>query len=175
MLIYSIGLIITALLMLLAQISYNKSTLVTTTNEKKKFNYKISYVFLIVIAILPMSLISGLRYGLGTDYFYTYFPGFYATLVGNYPYSEHLFNYLIKSITLFTNNPQWLFIITSFIFNIFIILSIKNISKKWVISSIIYIFGNIFFISLNNVRQSCALAISIYAIYVKKIILNMKY
>ena len=153
MLIYMFGTIITSIFMALSHFFYTKK-------EKNKM-----YILFLILSILPVSLISSLRCGVGTDYYYTYTPSFYTALYGkNYFPREYVFYNLIKFIQLFTTNAQWLFVITSFIFSIFLLLSTIRMSKNWGLSALIIVLGNYYFVSMNNVRQALAISIASLAL-----------
>lgn len=94
--------------------------------EKKKIPKIIICTFFLCTCNYSLFFVSGFRYGVGTDYFYTYFPRFYQIMGGSNGYTEFLFTGLNKFILLFTDEAQWLFIITSFIFVLFMMLSIKK-------------------------------------------------
>lgn len=160
MTVYIVGTFITCITMYFAQFFYKKY--INSKTKDKNFKMFLTFLFL---SFLPLSLISGLRYGVGTDYFYTYYPRFYKIMGGSYDVykNEPLFTYLNRFIQLFTSDVTWLFIVTSFVFNIFLILSIKRMSSNWTISALMIVLGNFFFISMNNVRQCCAMSIATYA------------
>ena len=86
------------------------------------------YYFFFLLAFFPLFFIAAVRYDVGTDYLYTYVPNFLKILNGDLPYSEWGFNQLNKFIQLFTTNPQWLFVITAFIFTFLIIQTIVRYS-----------------------------------------------
>lgn len=162
--IYIQGALVTALFLLLAQLFKQRSLMAVEVGKiENKTKYKIAYISFLILSILPLAFISGFRWGVGTDYFYTYYPGFYGILAGEYRFTEVPFLWLNKAILFFTTDIVWLFLITSFVFNIFMILSIKRMSRNWFISGLMIVLGNFFFISMNNVRQSCALAILIFS------------
>ena len=152
-LIYGIATILTVLFLWLAEIF----------KKKENFKYKKWYILFLILAILPLSLVSSLRWGIGTDYFYTYYPDFYRIIVGFKPYKEMPFIWLNLLISYFYMGPEPLFVITSFVFMTFLILSVDKMSKSMPLSGLLIVLGNYWFISMNNVRQCCALAIMIYA------------
>lgn len=116
------------------------------------------------LSFLPMFLLSALRYDVGTDYMFTYTPTFIEMLTNSSAgYREIGINFIIRFIQLFTTEPQWFFVITSFIYNFFIFLSIYRYSPNRAYSIVLCLFSCIYFISLNNVRQSCAAAILLFA------------
>ena len=63
--------------------------------------------FFLYLSALPLFLISALRFGIGTDYFYTYYPGFRVIANGGHMHFELLFHWLVKFIAIFTHDPQW--------------------------------------------------------------------
>lgn len=117
-----------------------------------------------LFSFLPMFLLSALRYDVGTDYMYTYTPTFIEMLTDSSAgYREIGINFIIRFIQLFTTEPQWFFVVTSFIYNFFVFLSIYRYSPNRAFSILLCLFSCIYFISLNNVRQSCAAAILLFA------------
>ncbi len=158
MLVYAVGSVLTSFFLFISQYYYRKIKKNNLTD--KNYSY---YLIFFIASILPLSLISGVRYGVGTDYFFTYYPRFYLIFSGAKGYNEIPFTLLNRFIQLFTLDATWLFIITSFIYVLFMLLSIKKMSNHWWLSSFTLLLGGYYFISMNNVRQSCAIAISIYA------------
>ncbi len=152
-LIYGIATVLTVLFLWLAEIF----------KKKENIKYKKWYILFLILAILPLSLVSSLRWGIGTDYFYTYYPDFYRIIVGFKPYKEMPFIWLNLLISYFYMGPEPLFVITSFVFMTFLILSVDKMSKSMPLSGLLIVLGNYWCISMNNVRQCCALAIMIYA------------
>jgi len=137
-----------------------KTSYAGANRSHKVSAYKLQYVALFILAFLPLFLISALRYGVGTDYFFTYYPQFYNILNGgSNVYSEWGFFYLNKAIQLFTDDAQWLFVVTSFIFVFFLIKTIINQSSNVFISLLVVLFSGIFFASLNNIRQAIAVVL----------------
>lgn len=120
-----------------------------------------SHIYMILSAF-PAFLLSALRYGIGTDYFYSYVPQFQNVLEGTEIYFERGFYLLIKVITLFTRDYQWLFIVTSFLFTYFTYRCIFEQSKCIAVSVLLFFLSYVYFISLNNIRQSLAMAIVLY-------------
>ena len=73
-------------------------------NKNKRFS------FAMFISLVSMFIVSAFRYNVGTDYI-NYVAGFFRTYSsGHY---EILFVLLQNAIRIFTNDHQWLFIITS--------------------------------------------------------------
>lgn len=151
-LIYGTGTILTIIFLGLAECFKKK--------EKKARKW---YIICLILSIIPLSLISAIRWGVGTDYFFTYYPNFFRIVVGESPYTELPFTWLNKLLSYFYMSPEPLFVITSFVFMTFMILSIDKMSKCMPLSGALIVLGNFWFISMNNVRQCCALSIMIYA------------
>lgn len=129
-------------------------------NKYSEKKYRIIFICLFILSILPLSLISGLRYDVGTDYFHTYAPHF---IDKNWDYSEFLFILVNKFLRLFTSNPVVLFLFMSFTTQIFLQLAIIRISPRWWFSAILVVCINFFSVSLNQSRQMMAVAIYAYA------------
>lgn len=126
------------------------------------------YAFL---SMLPFLLISGLRYGIGTDYFYRYAPDFNIIVNGGEVKNLELgFKLLYKLIGFFTNDYAVLFIITSMLVIIPIFYTIFKFSKKPVLSILLFFLTGYFFLSLNMVRQFVSMSIlfSTYHFFVQK-------
>lgn len=157
MLIYIGMTALTALFIGFSQFFYQKSK-----QEIELKKYKIAYYILFILSIIPMTLVAGLRYEVGTDYNHTYVPHFLNVLVDEPQYTEYPFLWLNKLLRLMTDNPVWLFLIMGLLFSTFINLSIKKLSTNWAVSTIMLVVAMIFFVSLNNSRQMVALAIAIY-------------
>lgn len=125
---------------------------IKTEDKKKKIIY-------LILMMLPFILVSGLRYGVGTDFFFRY-DADYRTLsdgrdVGNL---EIGFKIFMKVCLIFSKNSQILFIITSILISFFMIYGINKTSKNLLISILIFVIGGFFFQSLNLVRQFLAMA-----------------
>lgn len=120
---------------------------------------KVIYALLFLLALFPVFFISGIRYDVGTDYFYTYVPEFNASLNGAWPYSEMGFNLLIKIIQIFTDDFVWLFVVTSFIFTYFLLRTVIRHSQNYFLSFVVILLSCYYFWSLNNVRQAIAATI----------------
>ncbi len=164
MVVYITATLLSAVLMFFAYRFYQKSTYdnLLFANSNEIVNYKKNnrlYLLFFILSILPLVFISGLRWGVGTDYFNGYYPGFYDYVYYNGDgFNEIIYNVIIDFIILFSNDSAWFFIFTSLIFNSLLFISIKKMSKNWIVSALMIVCGNFFFISLNNVRQACAMA-----------------
>lgn len=147
--------------------------------RKDKFNskimYKISYAFLFLASIAPLTLIAGLRYNVGTDYMHTYAPHFRDIFVETDEifYNEVLFVYVNELLHLITANDVILFMFMASVFSVFMQLTIIKLSPSWWMSAFLVVFSNMFFVSLNQSRQMMCVAILAYAasfIHEKKVL-----
>lgn len=134
-------------------------------NESEKKYFKIIFT----IPFFCLFLISGIRYGVGKDYFGTYVYTF-ERILNNYSNIriDPGFYLLNKIVILFGGSFQWIFIITSFIINYFICKSIYDQSKNKMLSLFIYVCGTLYFFSMNGIRQTIALSLFYYSLkYIK--------
>lgn len=120
---------------------------------------------IVVSSLTPLFLISSLRYGVGTDYFYTYVPYFNLLEAGAYVKDkEPLFKLLNQIIIFFNGSSQWIFVFCGLLFLYFTYSQVfKDSPYPWV--SISLLLGmTYYFISLNTVRQMVGIAILLYSI-----------
>lgn len=158
MIVYVTG---TVLYVLFTYLLYMYKTKHKTENE---VIYTVIYTLLFVLSIMPLGLISGLRYEVGTDYTFTYTKHFGDILTSTeYSYSEEAFVLLNKFLRLITPNPAILMMTMSFTFIIFLQLAITKISPNWMVSSVLVVACNLFAVSLNQSRQMMCVAILAYA------------
>lgn len=119
----------------------------------------------IILSAMPLFLIAALRYGVGTDYFYTYMPYFNLLEAGIDPKNkELLFKLLNQTIIFFNGSGQWVFVFCGLMFTYFSYSQIfKDSPYPWL--SILLLFGmTYYFISLNAVRQMVGASILLYSI-----------
>lgn len=166
MIVYLIMLMISMLLYVV--ISKKKTTLRNKSLHKADHSRKL-YLrkkdFAVFFASVPFLLVSGLRYAVGTDYWPTYYTGFYRVLEGD-RFDGFEFGYLaiVKILQKFTDNAFVLIFFLSALFVGFTFKAIKDQSPD-ILSSILLLFATrYFFISMNAVRQFLAMAIILYSI-----------
>lgn len=118
-----------------------------------------------VLCVLPLFLVSALRYGIGTDYFHTYYDGFRRVNEGN-NYDGFEFGFKILNILLgkISSDPQIVFVVTSALFCFFTFYAIYNLSPDILLSVVLLIISRNYFISMNIVRQFVAMAIILYSL-----------
>lgn len=135
------------------------------------FKKKKSFIKLF-LSLLPLLIISAIRYDVGWDYIDIYTNGFIMIGKGYMPYyfSEKPFDYLVKIIYNLSNaNPNVLFIVCSIITFIFLSLAIRDQSKNVVLSIIFLFMIRYYFLTLNIVRQGIAMSILLYSLkYLKE-------
>lgn len=132
-------------------------------------NKKFLHVFL---SLIPLCIISAIRYDVGWDYLGTYTVGFKVIGYGYniHYFTEEPFNILVRIIYYFSNaKNEWLFIICSLITFIFLSLGLKNNSKNIPVSILLILLSRYYFLSMNIVRQGISMAIFFYSIkYIKE-------
>lgn len=130
-----------------------------------KVKIKSNKIIAFIIAFLPIFLVSAVRFEVGQDYIDTYIYTFNKVLMGATNIRiDFGFLCLNRIIVFLGGSYQWVFIISSFIINIFICKSIFNKSNNKLLSMFIYICGTLFFFSLNGIRQTMALALFYYSL-----------
>lgn len=167
MIVYLVAFVFTLIFVRYAALYYNKIKAIKSNSGVSRMlnkednlsllrKYRLYYILFFLFAIFPLFFVAAVRYDVGTDYFYTYVPNFLKILNGESPYTEWGFNQLNRFIQLFTDNPQWLFVVTSLIFTFVLIQTIVRYSSNVSISVIVVLLSCVFFVFLNNVRQLIA-------------------
>ena len=171
--IYIVTIIASVMFAMVADYSKRSMIIAREIGKKKPESNKRWILFVGLSALIPF-LVSALRYGIGTDYFYTYVPKYY------YYYSnpdapmdwEPLFWLLCKSLARFTSNPQWMFAIASAIIVCCVWYSVYKISSIPWFSILLFFISRQFFVSMNAVRQYIGLSLVLIGITFIK---NKKY
>lgn len=127
---------------------------------QNKIKNKKLKILLLLIAVIPMFLVSAFRYDIGTDYTKRYVAD-YNTLakgkdVKNLEIGFKTIDYLCL---FFTKEPYLLFVITSLIILAIIFEVIYKKSNNILLSIAIFFLGGYFFGSLNLVRQYIAISL----------------
>ena len=147
------------------RISHKKKQVFTKQGSKIHISTKaLNRSAWISLSALGPMLVSAFRYGLGTDYFYTYIPQFKVIAGGGRSYYEIGFYLLNEAIALFTQNGQWLIIITSILFIGIVYYQVFELCDNYAFSLLIFYLSYNYFVSLNNIRQSLASAILLLAL-----------
>ncbi len=120
-------------------------------------------ILFFLLTVAPLFLLSALREGIGTDYYYTYTPRFLEILAGERTYYEIGFYYFNLLIGVFTSDPQWVFIVTSLIFCVGVFVAFEQEGEDLPFCVLLLLVSGEYFISLNNLRQAIASAVILYA------------
>lgn len=140
--------------------------LIYTENRKTKFNRnKGRDIAFTILASMPLFLLSALRYGIGTDYFYGYVPIFNWVLYGNSNQTQVEEGYILlnRIVCLFTNNYQWIFALTSLIYIGCVFYAIYKMSLNMSYSILLFFLSYNYLNSYNVVRQQMAMGIVLTA------------
>lgn len=118
----------------------------------------------VVASALVFICLTGFRYGVGQDYFYTYVPYFESVKAGILlPDSEIGFYALNWVVSRFTDNPTPVFLVCSIVFFGCTYAAIMRLSSHPVMS-VFLIFGmSYLFIFMNAMRQMMAVSVLLYS------------
>lgn len=139
--------------------------IVTTFAKSVEKKQKLLSNILLIIAILIPTIIAGLRYNVGTDYF-NYIAWFEQYIDNNiYFSSKDLgFVFFIKFIQIFTRNYMWLFMISALIINSLVLLFVKKNTKEYNLGYTLFFTLYSYYSSLNITRQWIAISIFLIAL-----------
>lgn len=166
MLVYIIGTIITVILTFIYQIVGRKIIKPIHLKGLRGKGVKIKIDILKFIPMLPFILISGFRYGVGQDYFYTYVPIFNQAVTGNLDnvWGEIGYIYLNKIVAMFTSDYAGIFLVTSILFIYFVFDSIYKESDNWSFSAMLLVLMGYYFCFMNGIRQMLAVSMLLFSI-----------
>lgn len=117
-----------------------------------------------VLCILPLFIVSALRYDVGTDFLWTYYKGYMRVTSGSDEDKFEIgYKTLIKLLNLISSSPQILIVASSLIFVGLTWVAIYEQSTDIAMSLILVIITRYYFISLNVIRQLMGMAIILYA------------
>lgn len=133
---------------------------------KSDKNIKKNHMFLLVVVLL--TLFAGLRFNIGADYlgYYGYFNKAEISLFGELEVGFEVLIVLVR--TLFGSYEVFVLILVTLIF-LFIYMSIKNMSKIYLIPIYIYMIQYFLGGPMGQMRQALAIAVLLYSI---KFVLN---
>lgn len=117
----------------------------------------------VFFAIIPLIIVSSLRYDVGVDYF-NY--GTIFNLIRNYDNRVHYelgFYWINKIVGKITDNPQWVLIICALLTMFFIGWAVAKSSYNITLSLFLFVTLGFYFYSMNNPRYYIALALSLLA------------
>lgn len=120
-----------------------------------------------ILSFFPIFLISGIRYGVGSDYFdYALsFQQIISNSTGKWTVgiNDIGYVYLCKFIGLFSSEPSSFFLVTSFLsIGILFIAIYEQSSKPWM-SILIYFFITYYYFNFTLVRNMLGISIFVYA------------
>lgn len=120
---------------------------------------QMQYVYFALSMLIPF-FVSALRYNVGTDYNYTYVPRFYQYKES--PFGaldwEPLFWLFFNGVAKITDNPQWVFVITSGVVMLGVWVASYEVSALPWMSILLFYISRHYFISMNAIRQYTGLA-----------------
>lgn len=127
--------------------------------SKNKIKSKKVKILFMILAVLPLFLISAFRYDVGTDYIKRYTNDYLdmakGKQIGNLEIGFKLIDYICL---FFTKEPYLLFVITSLIILAIFYETIYKKSSNIILSVVIFFLGGYFFGSLNLIRQYIAIS-----------------
>lgn len=120
----------------------------------------------LVLAVLPIILLSGFRFDVGTDYMFRYYPDFKSIQAGKIPYNLEIgYLAIVKICMMFSNNFQVIVLTTSVFIYGLLMLQMFKYSSSIELSLLVFILGGFYFDSLNIVRQYMAIMLLIFCMY----------
>lgn len=130
--------------------TYRKMSVTT----KKILNYR----YLNIVPFILLFCVSAFRYKVGMDY--GIYVSAYEAIKNGFSVRTDIFSRLLfRFMSVFQLSPQWYFIITSFLMNLFIYIVINSESENIPLSYYIFLCGTMYFASMNTVRQFMAIAL----------------
>ena len=126
--------------------------------EYMKFKSKFHEKYFICIAAMSLIIVSGFRYGVGTDYM-AYYKGYISAPADLFEDAKDVgFLVINKLLNYISSNPQMI-LVTSIVINICVILFLYRNSVKFSLSIYFYITTFTYYSSMNGVRQFLATSI----------------
>lgn len=164
MYIYIFNLFFVFLMLIISRMFYFQKKTTLLIGNKSIHNYKSS--LFILISFFSIFLISGLRYNVGTDY-QEYVNLFYSIsntkiIVLDHTAIEPLFIVFIKIVSIFSNNPVWLFLAFSFFITYFIYKASIKSSNLYDLAIFLFLVLGFYTSSLNIVRQWMAASVLLF-------------
>lgn len=124
--------------------------------------------FFCVLSILPLTVISAVRYGVGTDFF-SYYRIYLKNGISSFQELENGFSAFVMFLNRISKEPQLFFVVSSFVIGICYFLIIYKESVSPVFSILLFVLTRDYFRSMNGVRQYLAIAILLLSLpYIKQ-------
>ena len=144
--------------MLVYILAFLISIILIWVSEHKIKSKKIK-ILLMVLAVVPLYVISAIRYDVGTDYIKRYTNNYITLSQGKDVTNLEIGFKIIDYICIFfTKEPYLLFIVTSLMILAITYETIYRKSANKILSIVIFFLGGYYFGSLNLVRQYVAIA-----------------
>ncbi len=137
-----------------------RSALVRGQGEMNKSGQGVA---LAVISALILTLVSALRYEVGTDW-YIYYEHFYEVSETGAGFYEEGFNILNKIVYFIYPNFSLMIAVCSVINCGFVFKAIYDNSINYAFSILFFVIGSLYFNSMNQIRQSMVIAVFLYTI-----------
>lgn len=140
-------------------------TLVYFYSELKKSSIKVDVKITKIAVFLSLWIISGFRSMVGSDFatYSNYFDYLYYYSFRN-SFFEKGYYLLNVGIHFFTENHQYVFLVTSFVTLFLICKTFDQYSKSYMLSIFLFVTMYFYFTSFNVMRQYIAIAIMFYAV-----------
>ncbi len=131
----------------------------------KMSSHSITMVIYFGVLIIPVVLVSGLRYGISVDYIKIYESGFYRITKGNISQSDFEigFRLLVKACAAIMDEPWFMFLVVALITIVLFFQSAKKCSKSFILSVSLFFLMGIYFDTFNGIRQYIAVALFVYS------------
>lgn len=117
-----------------------------------------------LLSFLPLFSLSAFRDGVGTDTLRVYLPGYYRILYGFSTSFEPGFRLLNLFCARVFGTPQAVAATSSLLFLLFCWINIYSMSQSPPSSILLLVLTNVYFVSMNMVRQSIAIALFYFAL-----------
>lgn len=121
-------------------------------------------VIFYTVALIPLLLQRGFRYGIGTDYFYTYVPEYIKALLGQETVFEPVFDFWVHLFASRTDNYYYFFFFNSVIFLCVVWFAIYIVCKRYFLPVLIFTGGYFYLQSFCFERQYIAMAFCLLAL-----------
>lgn len=159
MYVYIIGTLLSALLSLFA---VGNKRLFLRDRELHVLHRRMGAFFLMILSVFPLTIISAIRYGVGTDFFS--YQAIYTTFRFETSNLEIGVKLLIALLHKISDNPQIFFAVTSLWICVGYYIVIYQNSIDPAYSICLFVFSQEYFRSMNSIRQFMASVIVIQAL-----------
>ena len=134
--------------------------------EKERSSAKAAYLFFAMLSMVPLTLISAVRFDVGTD-----FDGYYKIYLfpNLFPRLEKGFLVLVNAMRRISADPQFFFVVSSVMICGLVFFVTYKESTSVPYSLLLFVICRDYFRSMNGVRQYIAIAVAMLALkYLKE-------